>query len=511
MQIRPGASRLFILIIPTALLSIVLAGCGALSATPISWSLTPSAAAATSSAAPTSLVSTQPPTPAPTVAPIRTATDTPDPAAPVYPGPWVVTLRNDNRAIVALHPDGTGKQEIESPDPVLYPSDLSQGASPASPYLAIRTGQPDLARLSLALVSLSDGKIELLAPLLSDAIQQKLRERKPDESMPEPVTAVTLPDSMRWSPDGRYLAFIGAGDGPSADLYLYDIRTRKTRRLTGGLSQAISPTWSPDSLWVLTQEVASFNATSGWRLTRVWAAAVDHNEMRSLYVPPANSIRERIMAWIGNSSLALFTQAPDSARDAREIPISARRIDRIYGGPAVEMAFDPATRTLAFTEDALTGPQLGLAPGLYWMAGQNQVPQLAQAGEWQDLEWSSAAGRFFASGSLGMLSLKPGGETYLYKGETHADAAPSGLWLVGWGGEGDLQPGLRLYQPNSQPLQVVTSQPVRQVIWQPDSKAFWFQAGDQLYRAAFPDAQPVLIEQKLVENSLGWVGTRTNP
>lgn len=52
----------------------------------------------------------------------------------------------------------------------------------------------------------------------------------------------------RWSPDGRYLAFVGSIDGPSADLYIYDSTINQIMRLSSGNNHAEDPLWS--GLWI---------------------------------------------------------------------------------------------------------------------------------------------------------------------------------------------------------------------------------------------------------------------
>ncbi|MEA1977883.1 MAG: hypothetical protein U9N80_08275 [Chloroflexota bacterium] len=49
-----------------------------------------------------------------------------------------------------------------------------------------------------------------------------------------------------WSPNGRYLAFVGALDAQNSDLYLYDVETDALRRLSDGPNQATRPVWSLD-------------------------------------------------------------------------------------------------------------------------------------------------------------------------------------------------------------------------------------------------------------------------
>ena len=66
------------------------------------------------------------------------------------------------------------------------------------------------------------------------------------------AAAVSPPE---WSPDGRYLAFVGAIEGPSSDLYLYDTLNNRVIRKTDGPNQAIMPYWSPDGAGILHQSV----------------------------------------------------------------------------------------------------------------------------------------------------------------------------------------------------------------------------------------------------------------
>ena len=48
-----------------------------------------------------------------------------------------------------------------------------------------------------------------------------------------------------WSPDGRSLAYARFADG-TWDLYVYDLDSRRERRLTRGGGDEIDPAWSPD-------------------------------------------------------------------------------------------------------------------------------------------------------------------------------------------------------------------------------------------------------------------------
>lgn len=496
-----------------ALLALAAAGmaCTFLTPTPVAWSLTPTPGLPAPAEPPTATPAATAVSPLISQPSVQPATSTAAPPAaptaspaPDRAGPWLVYSRADGGQASAYDPAKGTSIPINLSGPVRFPQDLSAGASPQGGWLAVRSGQKDLSDLALDLVHLPEGSVRAHLTLFSESILKKLQDAG-NGGLPNSAAAVTQPDTLRWSPDGRYLAFVGASDGPSADLYLFDTSTQKTRRLTEGLNQVARPIWSPDGLWVIFQEVTNFGGTPGWKLGAVWAAATDHNEVRKLYVPPANSIGEGILGWISPDTLLVYTQAPDAIHDVRAVPVSARFVDRLYEGPLDQAALDPAGKVLAFSETGLTGAGIGLAPGLYRLPGLKGTPQFVQAGDWTDLDYSPVLKRFTAAGSQGLLLFTPEGSSLLVKGEASCSASPDGHWLACWGNS--LHPGLRLYQPDGVRLQDMTGEPVSQVLWQPNSQAFYYQAGDQLFRASFPLAKPVLLDQGVERASFGWLAT----
>jgi hypothetical protein len=413
-----------------------------------------------------------------------------------------VYARSGGSQVVAREPSGINTTPVTLSSPILWPADLAYGASPAGGWLAVRTGQRDLSDLSLDLVQFPGGAVRQHIALLSESIRAKLKATP--SGLPDAVAAVSQPDALRWSADGRWLAFVGAMDGPSADLYLFDTRTQQAHRLTEGLNQVASPIWSPDGLWLVFQEVVSFNANPGWKVGAVWAAATDHNELRKLYMPPANSTGEGFLTWSAPDTLLVYTRAPDAIHDVRSVPVSARFVNRLYEGPLDQIAFDPKTQNLAFSETDLSGAGLGLAPGVYVLPGLKGSPQFVRAGNWARLAFSAPIGQFLASGDQGLLLFNTGASATLLKEETAGLASPDGHWLVCWGGS--QHPGLRLYRPDGVALQEVTPDLSEPPLWQPDSKAFFYLAGGALYRASFPQAQPEALEVGVLPGSLGWLG-----
>ena len=65
-----------------------------------------------------------------------------------------------------------------------------------------------------------------------------------------------------WSPDGRFLVFVGGAYG-STDLFLVDRRGRFARRLTGGSGMEAQPAWAPDGARIAFRYQKSARATPG--------------------------------------------------------------------------------------------------------------------------------------------------------------------------------------------------------------------------------------------------------
>src|SRR6187200_815728 len=69
-----------------------------------------------------------------------------------------------------------------------------------------------------------------------------------DGGAPIKLTASKKPEtSPRWSPDGRYLAFLSSRDGKKAQVYLLDRRGGEAQAITDYKTGASAIEWTPDS------------------------------------------------------------------------------------------------------------------------------------------------------------------------------------------------------------------------------------------------------------------------
>lgn len=422
-------------------------------------------------------------------------------------GPWLVALTRGDNQLVAVSMDGSSEVKIRLPDglPVWSARDLTLGAAPHGGWLAVRTGNRNYTNLKLNLVHLPDGAVKELTLLLSAENEARVQAADPS-SLPGAVLAVTQSDTLSWSPDGRYLAYIAAVDGRSSDLYVYDSQKDDIRRVTQGSYDAAQPLWSPDGKFIIFQQVLRFTTNSQWVTHSVWAMSIDRpTDLRRLYVPSADSIGEVVLGWSSPDVMMVSTRTLLGQRRAREVSIERRRETVLVPGAFDEIAFDPASQSFAFTINEPMATSTEMAPGLYLLKPYHAA-SLAQMGNWSNLVWSAGAGRFIANGLQGVISVTPAGNLTLIKNESQAVVSPNGEWLATCSaGE---HAGLRLYPISGKLLQDVSSQAVDELVWMVNSNGVYYRAGSNLYRASFPQAAEQVAAHDVVEGADGgmsWV------
>ena len=123
--------------------------------------------------------------------------------------------------------------------------------------------------------------------------------------------AVSAEDSLAWSPDGTRLAFIGAQDGPTADLYVYSASDGSITRLSSGSSQAYQPTWSPDGQYIVHGGSGAMDLTGqgSFNTEAIWAARSDGSAIINLYQPESSG--ESFCGWTDLHTFLVYSWLPD--------------------------------------------------------------------------------------------------------------------------------------------------------------------------------------------------------
>ncbi len=259
--------------------------------------------------------------------------------------------------------------------------------SPDGAHLAIfvRSLQGEQTAYSLYVLRLADGMTLLEQDLLPPDFSASV-ETGPGDPLYELTRAL---GAVEWSPDGRYVAFIGAGGetDPSADVYVYEPATQAMSATYELPRTAVELHWSPDSERLLFNEIASFGqAGEGYALDGYYLAdlvADDLVRIESMSTPEVTGPLF-IVGWADAQTLYW------SPLDFESFGASGLyRYELTQDGPRVEEQLPPRIRTNVPVLDratdaiAFTVPEVlanNLVPGAYlWLPGED-LPTFLQSG-----------------------------------------------------------------------------------------------------------------------------------
>ncbi len=473
--------------------------------------------AAVDQAAPTGTpteVPTEAPTETPTAPPAPT--ETPEPVKPIdagvaaegtraveidtLQGHLLIATSADGLTVDTIwriSADGQQARKLVSGVSIIMPWDaeLDQLVSPNQTKMAVitTTDVQLYADLTLQLLDLATGRFEIVTPLTSP-----LTEPDPsadfiwDDPNFQVVRAITELNSVAWSPDGKLLAFMGAIDGPSSDLYVYSMTDRIITRLTDGPSQGIHPVFSPDGKYIVHAGVGSLGTGAGYSMEGVWAAAADGSEVISLY-DPSLSGDEVFVGWESPGTLVVYSwSAAFGPNNLRRVSLIDQHVEPIYEGPFGDVAYDPDSGTAVITLDQYQAQGVGgVEPGVYFIAPDGSVEQIDKSDSYRPV-FSPEAGAFFVytsaynavqvntDGTFQQL-LNPTDRTPVVSADGYYRAWSSnyedgGLWIG----------------PGVDPVPVFDG-PVVYPTWHPDSDLIAFISEGTLYFAAAENFDPILI------------------
>ena len=410
-------------------------------------------------------------------------------------GPWLVF--DTGEGLAAVDANGAGLIRFSTPA-LMTKNELARGASPTGEWLAFRSANRDnFTNTQLNLLHLPDGKLTTISRLLSPELEQAAEGRS------EAAIAVSEPDALAWSPDGRYLAFVAAIDGPSSDLYVYDTHNAKVTRLTNGPNETASLMWSPDSKSIVHLEVEHFGTGAGWAVKAAWAAPVAGGRARRLYRTTSGG--EIWMGWPAPDTFGVYTYRPISPDSARLVNVRTGRNRAVYAGTFAEAALGPGG-ALAFIA---TDYERRLAEGLYFVSAPGRKPGLIAKGQWERVAWLAQAERFVASGPQGVLSFATDGEQTRIDEMPWFAASPDGARLAFWGHERfDARPGVRVYTAGGKFVRDVTIDSTDLVLWRPDSQGLFHVSNGALYYHDLTDKPPQLVSDRIsagMDGGIVWV------
>jgi hypothetical protein len=333
------------------------------------------------------------PLPQPTVASSPTAIPLPSAVGPTSEpplktsGPYFTYFRQVNGAyqLVMMDADGVGQKAVDLPQGFVdsltnqqYGLDM-KFVSPDGKWLAFYTGfagknwfDPEIGdgpfNLTLKLLDLTTGDIQVITPLLSKDYPDNFTKAEKQINDPH-ITNIMLrgaflsglTQSIAWSPDGEHLAFAGQMDGLSSDLYVYDITTKATRRLSSGEEELQWIEWSPDGKWIV--HGSTYWAGEGMSFD-VYVAAVDGSSVIQVSTTSGSS---GIRAWLNSQEYFENDAANGPGQfDLRLVDINTGRITKIWDGSFDSYDVDKSGKWVAVFANSLdANPFSDFVPAIY--------------------------------------------------------------------------------------------------------------------------------------------------
>ncbi|MEA3325801.1 MAG: hypothetical protein U9R53_00565 [Chloroflexota bacterium] len=399
-------------------------------------------------------------------------------------GPWWVFSTPEG--LFAINPDGSGLKQFNF-DTVNSPWARQILVSPQGGYLAYLVGESFDATLKISLLPWPTLITE--TPLLSFSSDPDM----------DAMRAIVEQKSLAFSPDGRILAFMGAIDGPTSDLYIYDLDSYEITRMTDGLSQAYQPVWSPDGKYIVHTGVDTFGTGAGFSMTGIWASVVETTDAISLY-DPSGSGSERIIGWVDDQTFIVYSWDPMCGmNNLRSFNIETKESAILWAESFRAIALNPLKDVVVLSSnDGTCAPGDGVGFYIVQTNGSGAFQFLDDTGPqgiWSEeaeliLFLSDLTSGVIAVDSMGQyldLDMPPGAQVF--------PAIAPGSRDLAWGGEA-LWIGPLLGSIDNPPKEIF-NEPVYTVTWTPDGESVLFFADSGLYRADKPDYTPILIVEGL--------------
>lgn len=479
--------------------------------------------AATPSATPTNVATNTAPAPTNTVAPTRTSVATLTPVPPTAiptatpkPTPYAdLTTKgsyfvyerrqNDQAALVIMDADGSGRKVFPLPPNTVF-RNLKESISPDGKWLVLHTGtagewdfdETKKYDLTLQLVHIPDGKIIKIADILSSdypnnflKLQELLAKQYPNyfrENDPKTRKDMRLSNertflggiqAFAWSPDSRHLAFSGGMDGPSSDLYIYDLETNSIRRLTDGIQHVQSYIYfSDDGQWI--------HHTSAWSLcegqcSTFYRASLDGTKVETLQPPPFR----------GNGFSSPIP--PEIKYDGW-----TGVIDRPYDDSRPSHAYNSKIKTAIIVNTHNLGAD-DIKHGIYLVNEQKKTYMLVVEGDWDTAyNWGTTEYPFLVEGPNRVIAISAEGK-FIDLNTTYKSfsISPDKKRLVFYSTENSS--GMDMFDEKAQLISYTNDLPVTKIIWREDSKGAFFQANTSLYYVDVTNGKPVLLDNGFSE------------
>jgi hypothetical protein len=412
-------------------------------------------------------------------------------------GPWLVFLTDEG--LWAVNFDGSGLTHLIDRTGAEFEHFITGSEAPSGGRMAVVEVE-DIYQYSapiLKLLTLPDGRLTQLTQLVPEAFSV-LDEQDPSHEVYDAVSQFNV---LGWSPDGSKLALAGAMDGPSSDLYAYDITASRLQRLTSGSTQTLGISWSPDGEWIVHGGgtiLPCCGSGPRTRMAELWAARVDGSEVRWLYdssdsVEPSGEV---IVGWLDDAEFIVYSQEGGTPWRLRTFDIATREVRMLWGGffRTGAMASGVGKFLMSTTGgDTVLLYDPDIPPGLRLIDVTTGLDMVVVEDEASEVRWLSDLDLFLALTDFGVLAVSPTGDFIDLDVPKGAEGLPavsqrgglawtgSGLWVGSVTGSLD------------RPPRQVFAEPVSLAMWGPEGEYLLFFSEGRLHVGRSPDFAPLLV------------------
>jgi hypothetical protein len=451
-------------------------------------------------------VQTEPPAttlPAPSETPLA-PTEPPAPTSLNPTGPYVVYGGVDG--IWISNPDGSFLTKITNLPIGLH--DLRRAISPQGDRMALIVSD-DAGALDLVEVMIPGGETKKITPRLYLITNDEIMAN-PTSAKAFTAYAIRDYDNVAWQPgEGRLLAFMGAMEAPTSDLYVYDTESGEITQLTDGPSQGVFPTWSPDGEYILHYGVSWKGPFGGAilghdHLDGVWAVHVADEKV--ITMPTSKSVTLNFIGW--QDETRYITYDSDDTCFSQNL----RSVDVVTGkaAPIMDLSFasyiarSPKNGALLFSsaEGCTTSP----GDGAFLLLPDRAAPaQLLDKRVW-GVEWLPESGVFQAYPEA--LFSADGSRRYdppVYESSYHPAVSQKGYQA--WEVIENRQGRVEVKVPGADWQTVLEGTTVEQLIWDPaagETLLIVLRDGS-LYAASYPDFTPRKMGEVPGANQAIWL------
>ncbi len=405
-------------------------------------------------------------------------------------GPYL--LFSGRTGVWISNPDGSFLTQITNVEMGLR--DLRNAVSPDGKEMVLVVETEE--GIELRIISIPDGGSKKVAQLSDLGMDEA--SMTPEESKSAAALSILYYEAAAWSPgDGRYLAFVGAMDGNSSDLYVYDTQTEEIKQLTTGPSQAIIPIWSPDGRYIYHFGVSWVPPFGGalvgyTRMDGAYAVRLADGEI--IDQPKPKNSHFAFVGW-QNATHYIMYDADDACNS---INLRSVDVETAKAAPLMKYSFyfgtalSPENGAMLFSGDSACSSSLG--DGLYLLGKGNNEPVKLSDKKAYEVSWLPESMLFWAYPE-GLYS-PDGSKRYdppVYDASYHPAVSMDGF--EAWTVIENRVSRVEVKEPGKDWVTVASGFHVDALIWNPiDGKNLLFASEDgTLYGVSYPDYELITL------------------